>query len=42
MSPAIQSPTLIKYRPGSEKHSVLSTRFTVDEIDRMLDSSQLK
>lgn len=29
--------TYIKYRPGKEKHSVVSTRFTIDEIDRMLD-----
>lgn len=25
--------TYVKYRPGAEKHSVVSTRFTLDEID---------
>ncbi len=31
----IVATTYIKYRPGKEKHSVVSTRFTMDEIDQM-------
>ncbi len=31
--------TYVKYRPGPEKHSVVSARFTLDETDRMRDSS---
>lgn len=34
----IVATTYIKYRPGAEQHSVVSTRFTIDEIDRMLES----
>jgi len=33
----IVATTYIKYRPGTDKHSVVSTRFTIKEIDRMLD-----
>jgi hypothetical protein len=33
----IVATTYIKYRPGKEKHSVVSTRFTIDEIDRLLE-----
>ena len=33
----IVATTYIKYRPGTEKHSVVSTRFTIKDIDRMLD-----
>lgn len=32
----IVATTYIKYRPGSEKHSVVSTRFTIDETDAQL------
>jgi hypothetical protein len=32
----IVATTYIKYRPGNEKHSVVSTRFTIAEIDKML------
>lgn len=32
----IVATTYIKYRPGKKKHSVVSTRFKIDEIDRML------
>jgi hypothetical protein len=32
----IVATTYIKYRPGAEKHSVVSTRFTIRDIDRML------
>ncbi len=32
----IVATTYIKYRPGPEKHSVVSTRFTMEEIDAML------
>ena len=28
--------TYVKYRPGKEKHSVVSVRFKIDETDRML------
>ncbi len=28
--------TYIKYRPGKDKHSVVSTRFKIEETDRML------
>lgn len=31
----IVATTYIKYRPGKEKHSVVSTRFNIGEIDRM-------
>ncbi len=31
----IVATTYIKYRPGPEQHSVLNTRFTLDELDRM-------
>ncbi|GAA5510645.1 sialidase family protein [Novipirellula caenicola] len=30
--------TYIKYRPGPEKHSVVSTRFQLSEIDKRVDS----
>ncbi len=32
----IVATTYIKYRPGKKKHSVVSTRFSIEEIDRML------
>ncbi len=32
----IVATTYIKYQPGNEKHSVISTRFTIQEIDQML------
>lgn len=32
----IVATTYIKYRPGKPKHSVVSTRFTLSETDRML------
>ena len=32
----IVATTYVKYRPGKEKHSVVSTRFRMDEIDREL------
>lgn len=28
--------TYIKYKPGNEKHSVVSVRFKIDELDKML------
>jgi hypothetical protein len=28
--------TYVKYRPGPEKHSVVSTRFSLSEIDERL------
>lgn len=31
----IVATTYIKYRPGKEKHSVVSTRFAMEEIDRL-------
>ena len=31
--------TYIKYRPGNEKHSVVSTRFTIGEIDLILEAA---
>ena len=31
----IVATTYIKYRPGKEKHSVVSTRFTMEQIDRL-------
>ncbi len=34
--------TYIKYREGSEKNSVVSTRFTLDETDRLIASQQPK
>jgi Neuraminidase (sialidase) len=34
----IVATTYIKYRPGTDKHSVVSTRLTIDEIDRQLPS----
>lgn len=33
----IVATTYIKYRPGSEKHSVVCTRFKVEEIDSLLE-----
>lgn len=30
--------TYIKYRPGKEKHAVVSTRFALDELDSQLAS----
>lgn len=33
----IVATTYIKYRPGKGKHSVVSTRFTPDETDRLPD-----
>ena len=35
----IVATTYIKYRPGSEKHSVVSARFKMDEIDKMLNAT---
>ncbi|HUW62648.1 MAG TPA: exo-alpha-sialidase [Candidatus Bathyarchaeia archaeon] len=35
----IVATTYIKYRPGNDKHSVVSTRFTINEIDTMLLTS---
>jgi len=32
----IVATTYVKYRPGPKKHSVVSTRFKMEEIDRML------
>jgi hypothetical protein len=32
----IVATTYIKYRPGKKKHSVVSTRFTMKEIDAKL------
>jgi hypothetical protein len=32
----IVATTYIKYRPGADKHSVVSTRFTLDETDKLL------
>jgi hypothetical protein len=34
----IVATTYIKYQPGKAKHSVVSTRFTLDEIDRKRNS----
>jgi len=34
----IVATTYIKYRPGNDKHSVVSARFSMDEIDRLLDA----
>ena len=31
----IVATTYIKYRPGNEKHSVVSTRFTLEQIDQL-------
>lgn len=31
----IVATTYIKYRPGAEKHSIVSTRFTLDETDAL-------
>ncbi|HNR30018.1 MAG TPA: sialidase family protein [Candidatus Hydrogenedentes bacterium] len=36
----IVATTYIKYRPGREKHSVVSTRFTLWETDNMLQGDQ--
>jgi hypothetical protein len=30
--------TYVKYAPGPEKHSVVSTRFKISETDAMLDA----
>jgi sialidase-1 len=35
----IVATTYVKYREGDEKHSVVSTRFTMGEIDRILPST---
>ncbi len=35
----ILAATYLKYRPGKEKHSVVSTRFTLAELDRRLAGS---
>jgi BNR repeat protein len=35
----IVATTYVKYRPGKKKHSVVSTRFTMDEIDKMLTTT---
>lgn len=32
----IVATTYIKYRPGTKKHSVVSARFTMGEIDELL------
>lgn len=37
----IVATTYIKYRPGNEKHSVVSTRFTLRETDAMLEGKCL-
>ncbi len=31
----ILSTTYVKYAPGPEQHSVISVRFTIDELDAM-------
>jgi hypothetical protein len=36
----IVATTYIKYRPGKKKHSVVSTRFKLDEIDAKLQRSR--
>jgi hypothetical protein len=36
----IVATTYIKYRPGKEKHSVVSTRFNLDEIDAKMSGSK--
>ncbi len=36
----IVATTYIKYRPGNVKHSVVSTRFTLRETDRLLDQQR--
>ena len=35
----IVATTYIKYRPGTEKHSVVSTRFTLDQIDSLRNAA---
>lgn len=37
----IVATTYIKYRPGNEKHSVVSTRFTLRQTDALLQGGQL-
>lgn len=34
--------TYIKYRPGNDKHSIVSTRFRLDETDRLLAARSLQ
>ncbi len=31
----IVATTYIRYRPGPEQHSIVTTRFTLDELDSM-------
>lgn len=38
----IVATTYIKYRPGTAKHSVVSTRFTMEDIDRELSASAVR
>lgn len=38
----IVATTYIKYRPGKEKHSVISTRFTMQEVDRLRKETSKK
>ena len=32
--------TYVKYQPGPERHSVVSVRFTLEELDRKLAEQQ--
>ena len=36
----IVATTYIKYRPGKEKHSVVSTRFKLEETDKLLGENR--
>ncbi len=37
---AIVATTYVKYRPGNAKHSVVSVRFKLEEIDRLMKTAE--